>query len=571
MNYIDIGACKIIATVVASCLMATMWIGCKKETETLDSTLMVANDVIEVPGSSSERFVEFLSNSAWQLSTDVDWIAFEEEEGKKGKHKIKFEVEANDDDERLGTIQIAVQSGMEREIQIYQQAGAIQVFYVKTDGQGEGRSWEDATTLQNALGTATSGSTIHIAEGTYRPTRTITNGDQADDGDRTFEIRANIALIGGYPDDAKEETTADPNRYETILSGKQENNSESYHVVAVTAPIEQGQKVAINGVTIRDGHGSDRGTNISIGGNAYSRGYGAGMIIGRAVADLDRVSVINNRTSNEKGTVGMAAGVFVFAGADVTIKNSKINSNSSANNGGGLWVDRAKTFVYDSEINGNGGGTAAGVHAYPDAILYMYNSEVAQNEGRSYGAGVYLRENSKAVLVNCLISDNESTSANGGGGVMLYDNSEIDIISSTIVNNNIVGPGGGVYRRSGNNKINIVNSIIAGNKQVSGSSDVDVYEDSAGAPRVNASAIGNSIYDEAGSEVSNASFSFSSMVSASYRLQGADNPALEYGMNAGSLFGLVDQYDPSLDGEVVMVDFEGESREGSTIMGAYTK
>lgn len=471
----------------------------------------------------------------------------------------------------MGHVFLHNQLGLEREIQIHQDAGIIHVFYVTADGSGDGRTWDRATSLQNALDMATSGSTIHVAAGIYAPVKTISNGDGADDGDKTFEIRSNISLIGGYPEHPQDGAIADPRVHKTVFSGKQANGSESYHVVAVTAPVEQGEKVRINGVTIKEGNGSDRGTRITIGGIGYSRGNGAGMIIGGSKVELEKVEVIDNKTSSDRGTVGQAAGVFVFADAEVTISDSKINNNNSANNGGGLWIDKATAFVFDSEINDNHGGTAAGVHAYPDATLYMYNTVVGNNKGRSYGAGVYLRQNSVGVLVNCLITDNESTSANGGGGVMLYDESDITIISSTIANNTIPGPGGGVYRRSGNNKLKVINSIISGNKQANTSSDVDVYETTASAPVLNSSIIGSSVYDASGSTLLGTSFSFSTMLSSMYRPIGTDNPAFSFGMSTNELGGLINQFSPSLDSDIISKDLEGVTRQGKSVIGAFVQ
>lgn len=555
---------------MAFCLL-TSWVGCKKDSASLEPTLMLAHDLLEVSGRSSEQYVEFLSSSPWTLTTDVEWISLSSTEGDKGKHKIKLVVGENEDEERMGHVFLKSQQGLEKEIQIHQDAGTIHVFYVTTDGTGDGRNWAGATSLQNALDMATSGSTIHVGAGVYSPVKTISNGDDADDGDRTFEIRANISLIGGYPANPEEGATANPELHKTVLSGKQANGSESYHVVAVTAPIEQGEKVRIQGVTIKEGHGSDRGTRITIGGNGFSRGNGAGMIIGGSVVELDNVEVSENKTSSDKGSVGQAAGVFVFAGAEVTIKNSKISNNNSASNGGGLWIDRAKAFVYDSEINGNSGGTAAGVHAYPDATLYMYNTVVGHNQGKSYGAGVYLRQKSVGVLVNCLIADNESTSTNGGGGVMLYDDSDATIISSTIANNVIPGPGGGVYRRSGNNKLKLINTIVSGNKQAANSTDVAAYETTATAPVLNSSIVGSSVYDAAGSTITGASFSFTTMLSNQYRLVGADNPATSFGMSGNDLSGLINQFSPALDNNIIVNDLEGASREGKSVMGAFVK
>lgn len=543
---------------------------CKKEKEVFEPTLMLGANEMEVSGKGSEQYLEFLTNSSWSLSTEVSWIDFSETEGEKGKHKIKFEVEENEGDERVGTISITADNGLKEEVVVTQSAGVINVFYVTENGTGDGRSWEEATDLQSALDEATSGSTIHIGAGVYRPSKTIRNGDSANDSDNTFEIKSNITLIGGYPSSPTDGDASDPTVHETIFSGKQANGAESFHVMVISAPAEEGEKVVVKGITLTEGHGSDRGTTITINDIGFRRGNGAGLNIGGSKVELDQVRIIDNKTSDAQGSVGQAAGVFISSNAEVVIRNSQINDNVSASNGGGLWIDRSKVFIYDTEVNGNSGGTAAGVHAYPDATVYMYNCLVQGNKGRAYGTGVYMREGSVGVLVNTLITDNENTTKNGGGGVMLYQDSKVDIINSTITNNSIPdGPGGGVYSRAGVNTVKIVNSIISGNKQLSSSADVDAFETTADAPDIKGSVIDNKVYDEGGSEVPNTSFSPTSMLSTDYRLTGSDNPAKEYGMPVGSLTALINQYSPALEESYITKDLKGKSREGGKVMGVY--
>ncbi|MGH2623170.1 MAG: right-handed parallel beta-helix repeat-containing protein, partial [Sphingobacterium sp.] len=227
--------------------------------------------------------------------------------------------------------------------------------------------------------------------------------------------------------------------------------------------------------------------------------------------------------------------------------------------------------AYNSQFNNNSAkGTAGGVHGYPNAKIILYNSEVSDNSNTSYGAGLYLREKSSGVLVNCFLTGNSSTSKNGGGAVMLYDESDVHIISSTITGNDIAGPGGGVYRRSKVNNLTVINSIISGNKQDATSSDVDAYTDNAGiAPLIKSSAIMSKIYSEGGSVVSDLSFNPTTMLNADYLPIGADNPALSNGLNAASLEAIGQTYNPVLD-ERIKGDKNKNERSGK-IMGALIK
>src|SRR5690606_30971338 len=104
----------------------------------------------------------------------------------KGKHTVSFTTTKNEDEERSATISVKVSEELTKDILVIQEAGLINIFYVKNEATGNGRSWDQATDLMTALNNATSGSIIHIAEGIYIPSKTITNGESSNAGDNTF-------------------------------------------------------------------------------------------------------------------------------------------------------------------------------------------------------------------------------------------------------------------------------------------------------------------------------------------------------------------------------------------------
>lgn len=535
---------------------------CKKDEGIEPKIFFNIEDALSVSNKATEQNVIIVSNMNWTAQADVDWITISTAAGEKGKDTVRFSVAANDDEERTGVISVATASGtLAKEITVIQESGLAANFYVKAGASGEGRSFDQPASLDYALKNAVSGTVIHIAAGTYIPESTITGGQTSDPGDMTFEINKNITLIGGYPANAVGKTaSADPAVHKTILSG-QLANGESYHVVTISAPKVEEQKVVLDGLVITGGNASSAGTSAAINGTAFRRDYGGGMTIGGSVVEITNCEIIENKSEK------FIAGLYIFGSGQVTVKSSKVNKNISKGNGAGIWASASELYIYDSEVNENETpGTAAGVHAYPDASLYMYNSTVAGNKGKSYGAAVYLRQKSKGVLVNCLIYGNESTSGNGGGGLMMYDNCEADVISSTITKNTIAGPGGGVYRRNNVNILRIYNSIISGNVQKAGSSDVDVYEAGADAPLIQASVIGDKAYNASGSEIS-VPFNPLTMLNASFLPVGDNNPALTAGMNASALNTLGGTFTPPLE-PLISSDMNANSRSGVSIMGA---
>lgn len=554
----------VIAVILMSFTVSTFFVGCSNDDD-FKTKLIFSKESIDVANSGGIKTVEVLTNSPWIVETDSDWILLDTTEGDKGRFKFEFKVEGNEDGEREGTLSFITEDGQNQDFIVIQEAGNKNDIYVVAEGTGEGNSWDDPTNLDNALQIARSGGSIFIAEGTYKPSTMISGGDSSDERDKTFEVKNNVTLEGGYPKNATEGATSDPSKYPTILSG----NNSLYHVVTVSASKSDEEKVTLKNLTITHGKAGSKNSSAQINGLDFRRDYGGGVIIGNADVYLENIDILDNKSEH------FVAGLYAFEGADITIEDSRIYKNISTSNVGGLWVSDSKALIKDSEIIANEGGTAAGIHGYPNAEIYMYNSVIADNKGKSYGAGFYLRENSKGVLVNTLIYNNTSSSKNGGGGVMMYNDNEITIISSTITKNNIAGPGGGLYGRKGQNKVSIYNSIIAGNKQKDDGPDIDFYESDVLKPEIKSSVIQSITYDSKGSEREDAvKFNVNAMldISQDYFVVPIDknkNSAIRYGLSAKDLEKLGADLNPIVKKEIITKDILHKSRLELKTMGAF--
>ena len=297
-------------------------------------------------------------------------------------------------------------------------------WYVKADApaSAKGLAWENATSLDNALTTALPGSTIHLAAGTYKPQHMLKymsgTGDAAieapaQDGFRSFLIEKNIKLIGGYPANAATGAAADASNNATILDGE----GKSYHVLVVAAPKVDGEKVVLEGITVKGGANNEAQLEFTtpINGSNLAGNYAAGLaLIGTAI-DLKNVTVTGNN-----GHSGV--GVFCI-NSDVNMTGCQITENTSIANGSGAWITTGSKLVMDG-------------------------CKVSKNKATAVCAGLYLyvpaEKSLEAEIRNCVFDSNNATG--NDGAAYIRDDSGANLLKSSFTNctftNNIGGMGG---------------------------------------------------------------------------------------------------------------------------------
>lgn len=198
------------------------------------------------------------------------------------------------------------------------------------DGMGWGTSFRH---LQDAIDVASSGDTIHVAQGTYYPD--LDGGFNAPAhvlGSRTesLALKPGVIMLGGYIgyNDASP-NTRDPDLYPTILSGDIGTTSvatdNSYHVVTVnnaTAfPVTR-----LDGFTIRDGYAN--------GGTTDHR-VGAGITI-TGIDSSPRIlnCIIENNTALS-ASVGQGGGLASRSTNNTVVLTNCLFQNNSAELSGG--------------------------------------------------------------------------------------------------------------------------------------------------------------------------------------------------------------------------------------------
>ncbi len=144
----------------------------------------------------------------------------------------------------------------------------------------------------------------------------------------------------------------------------------------------------------------------------------------------------------------------------IIIKSSEISSNTGAHMGAGVYSD-GRLEIYDSKITNNTAQRSAGVF-YNGNYFYMENTEVSSNKATSgtyynnAAGGVWIQNAKKAVIKNCIFTENVSGSNSGddglsnydktviGGGAMLIQDSIVTLEDCIFQKNESNNPGGAI-------------------------------------------------------------------------------------------------------------------------------
>lgn len=165
-------------------------------------------------------------------------------------------------------------------------------------------------------------------------------------------------------------------------------------------------------------------------------------------------------------------------GASLTLRNSTVTDNTSAQSGGGIHDDFQSTIVLEDStvsnnfagrgINGDGGGIRS------SGPLTLTRSTISGNTGTDLGGGLSVVGVSTLLMTDSTISGNTATRSGGstdGGGIYAATSGTVTLTNSSVSGNTAeAGPntstfsagfGGGVYIDSGT--VTSKNSTVSGN------------------------------------------------------------------------------------------------------------
>lgn len=189
------------------------------------------------------------------------------------------------------------------------------------------------------------------------------------------------------------------------------------------------------------------------GGAIYATNVGAHTIT---------LSTFRNNTSAKSG-----GGIFYHASDDVTLSDCTFDGNTTSKAGGGLGATNSDVTMTNCTIIGN------------QAL------SIASGNG---GGGVFY-QGARGLFVNCVFSGNTTLDDGGGFGSEATD-TNATFVNCTFSANLAQGSGGGLYKSQSGN-LSLVNCIVWGNSDASGTGESAQVLANAGTLTVNYSCVEN--------------------------------------------------------------------------------
>jgi hypothetical protein len=215
--------------------------------------------------------------------------------------------------------------------------------------------------------------------------------------------------------------------------------------------IEPGAVATLSGLTLQNGLVTTNG-----GGGVY--------VDAGAALTLDHSDVLSNTDQSSSGGGGLNNQ------GTLTITHSLLrgNSTTAVSGGGGLNADNGTAIIIASTISGNqatnpvaGGGGVINI----GLLMTVTQSTISGNQA-AYGGGLEA-EYGQVSVINSTLSDNSATT-DGGGLLMVGSITQVTLYNVTVAGNQAgsaldrVGLGGGVAVE-GSNALYLQNSLLAGN------------------------------------------------------------------------------------------------------------
>lgn len=318
----------------------------------------------------------------------------------------------------------------------------------------------ESGSIQDAIDTAEKGDTIQVEPGIYRENINFKGKE--------------VVLTSTNPDD-------DDVIASTVIDGGEKGP-------AVTFEQGEGSGAVLRGFTITGQSGApviyehlygdrDRGLEGCGGGGILITGDSAPLVEKNVITGIDLLSgpcgsnsvgagifiadaspvIVDNAIAGN--TAHRGGGIYVF-NAQPRLENNFFSGNKAGWDGGGIYVrGAAPTAVENNRLVENTAERGGGIFVYSAAAYIRYN-ELQDNEARFMGGGLYLEEDSQAI-----VSGNQFFGNHGGecGGGLAVRTSSPRLASNTFRDNSAGWRGGGAVYMFDRSSPRLINNSWAGN------------------------------------------------------------------------------------------------------------
>ena len=253
------------------------------------------------------------------------------------------------------------------------------------------------------------------------------------------------------------------NRETTIIDGGANG------VVVLIAGSEDFIMIEIKTFTIKNGYnwnqeggGIKAQNSVKISNIVVSENYsenGAGIYLSNGNPIINNVHIINNNAEDNGGGIQLQNCSPLFE--SVIIEN-----NIATQEGGGILSRNSSSVFENVIIKNNKTNDFGGGACFFESSAEFYNSLILNNESSTGGISLY--DGSSLIMLNSNVIGNVSTQDDEGGGVHLYDDSNVNI-TSTIIRNNFPFE---INFKDDGNSISVDYSNVLG-----GESGIEVHED----------------------------------------------------------------------------------------------
>lgn len=321
------------------------------------------------------------------------------------------------------------------------------IYYVKTDGAGDGSSWSNAANnIQTMIDKAVSGDEVWVAKGTYYPT---TETIARDSRSLSFVLKDRVNVYGGFNGTEEaiwQRSLADIDgngkldscefANPTILSGNVDGVPDVWTKSINSDNVTWTWKVSGNEGNC---YSVITGSNLSviidgfnvIGGNSNSTGGGINI----SNSTDSKTVIIENCLLSNCLSKGSGGGIYINSPTSysvIKILNTNIDNCLSGNLGGG---------IFSNVLNGSADNANA---------VYLLNCKVT-NSCASNGGGICFKTSKDGSLKNCYVISCSASSSGGGIYASLSDsNPDFPSISNSFISNcSSKSDGGGLYFSTG--------------------------------------------------------------------------------------------------------------------------